>query len=65
MGGTNATLAQSILPAYTDAIFFGSGTTAGSTVAPAATVAAWEKFVETAGVTTEVVLPPAAATSYA
>ncbi|KAF8516784.1 Alpha/Beta hydrolase protein [Gautieria morchelliformis] len=48
VGGTNATLAQSILPAYRDPIFFGSGTTAGSTVAPAATVAAWEAFVATA-----------------
>ncbi|KAF8516785.1 Alpha/Beta hydrolase protein [Gautieria morchelliformis] len=48
IGGTNATLAQSILPAYRDPIFFGSGTIAGSTVAPAATVAAWEAFVATA-----------------
>ncbi|KAF8520874.1 alpha/beta-hydrolase [Hysterangium stoloniferum] len=48
VGGTNATLAQSIMPAYRDPIYFGSATTQGSTVYPSATIAAWEAYVATA-----------------
>jgi len=48
VGGINATLAQGIMPAYQDPIYFGSATTQGSTIYPSATIAAWEAYVATA-----------------
>jgi carboxypeptidase D len=47
-GGVDPMLAKEILPAYTRPIFYGSGTTASSTVWPEATIKAWEKFIATA-----------------
>ncbi|KIJ51875.1 hypothetical protein M422DRAFT_26559 [Sphaerobolus stellatus SS14] len=47
-GGTNPTLAQSVFPQATAPIFYGSGSTQGSTVFPSKTIAAWSKYIATA-----------------
>ena len=62
MGGTNLTLAESVMPAVNAPIFFGSGTMQGTTVAPSATIAAWESFLATANLTG---VPGATSTSVA
>ncbi|KZT24766.1 alpha/beta-hydrolase [Neolentinus lepideus HHB14362 ss-1] len=47
VGGEVATLAGDYLPGGLE-IFYGSGTTQSTYVAPSATIAAWEKFIQTA-----------------
>ncbi|KAK7039320.1 carboxypeptidase [Favolaschia claudopus] len=47
VGGDDPELASNILPGNS-AIFYGSGTTASSTVAPEATIAGWNSFIATA-----------------
>ena len=46
--GVNYTLENHVLPAETNPIFTGSGTTVGSTIWPSATIAAWDSFIATA-----------------
>ncbi|KAK7037692.1 hypothetical protein VNI00_010918, partial [Paramarasmius palmivorus] len=48
VGGEDPTLMGAYLPADTAAIFYGSGSTVSSTVAPSETVAAWRSFIATA-----------------
>lgn len=57
VGGTNATLAEDILPGG-DEIFYGSGATQSTYVAPSATRAAWRSFIRT-----ETASPTASATA--
>ncbi|KAJ7933813.1 alpha/beta-hydrolase [Mycena leptocephala] len=47
IGGDDPKLVADVLPGN-DAIFYGAGTTASSTVASSATIAAWESFIATA-----------------
>ncbi|KAK7018469.1 carboxypeptidase [Favolaschia claudopus] len=47
VGGEDPALAGDYMPGGL-AIFYGSGTTSASTVAPSATIAAWSKFIATA-----------------
>jgi len=47
-GAVPTLLADGVLPQYSAPIFFGSGSTAGSTVFPSNTIAAWESFMQTA-----------------
>ena len=47
VGGINSTLAADILPGG-DQIFYGSGATQSTYVAPSATRAAWSSFIVTA-----------------
>jgi carboxypeptidase D len=51
VGGESVTMQGpfNVLPGETNAIFFGAGTTQGSTVWPSATISAWNKFIMTAG----------------
>ncbi|EIW53480.1 alpha/beta-hydrolase [Trametes versicolor FP-101664 SS1] len=51
VGGEDATLAGEYLPGGAE-IFYGSGTTAGTSAVPSATIAAWESFLATATATT-------------
>ena len=46
VGGEDPELAGDILPG-TDVVFYGSGTTASSSIAPSASVAAWASFLAT------------------
>jgi carboxypeptidase D len=48
VGGEDPTLMGAYLPADTAAIFYGSGSTVASTVAPSETIAAWRSFIATA-----------------
>lgn len=50
VGGEDPKLAEDILPGTT-VIFYGSGTTAFSTIVPSATLASWDKFIATATAT--------------
>ncbi|KAJ7741263.1 alpha/beta-hydrolase, partial [Mycena metata] len=50
VGGEDPTFLAHDYLAGGDAIFYGAGTTASSTVAPTATIAAWDKFITTATV---------------
>lgn len=50
VGGEDPTLAEDVLPG-TNVIYYGPGTTAFSTVAPAATLAKWNSFIATATAT--------------
>ncbi|KAK7037693.1 hypothetical protein VNI00_010919 [Paramarasmius palmivorus] len=49
VGGEDPALMGAYLPADTAAIFYGSGSTVASTVAPSETIAAWRSFIATAG----------------
>ncbi|KIJ47957.1 hypothetical protein M422DRAFT_28501 [Sphaerobolus stellatus SS14] len=51
VGGNSTTFVNNVLPGFTNPIFTGSGTTAGSTFWPSATIAAWESFIATAAPT--------------
>lgn len=59
VGGENPTLAQAAVPGQ-PAIFYGSSSTEGSIVWPAATVAAFESHVGLVKVTGTDAMPPAA-----
>ncbi|KAH9848633.1 alpha/beta-hydrolase [Lenzites betulinus] len=50
VGGENSTLAGDFLPGGNE-IFYGSGTTAGTSVVPSATIAAWDSFLAAATAT--------------
>ncbi|KDQ51766.1 hypothetical protein JAAARDRAFT_40793 [Jaapia argillacea MUCL 33604] len=50
VGGENRLLAEDVLPGV-DAIFYGSGRTASSAVAPSATIDRWQSFITTAAAT--------------
>ncbi|KAH9929043.1 alpha/beta-hydrolase, partial [Epithele typhae] len=51
VGGESSELADAVMPGGLE-VFFGSGTTAGTSTVPSATAAAWEVFVRTATATT-------------
>jgi len=62
-GASNVSLQQDALPEYDAPIFFGAGSTTGSTVWPSATIAAWESFIVTGSVGTLTSVPTATGAS--
>ncbi|EPQ57234.1 alpha/beta-hydrolase [Gloeophyllum trabeum ATCC 11539] len=51
VGGESSVLAEDVLPAASDPIYYGPGTTVSSYIPSSATVAAWESFIATATAT--------------
>ncbi len=64
VGGEDPTLAGDYLPGGAE-IFYGSGTTAGTSVVPSATIAAWNSFLTTATATTDASVSASATASSA
>jgi hypothetical protein len=55
VGGESPTLAAGILPGNSE-IFYGSGTTESTYIAPTATIAAWSSFIATAAPSGDIVV---------
>lgn len=56
IGGENSSLSSDFLPGEHNPIFYGSGTTQSSTLWPSATIAAWDSFIATATVTSNLTM---------